>query len=93
MKSDVNPMHPAERLQKAIRCSARSKRSGKPCRAPAVRGWNVCRMHGAGGGGKAGPESPNWQHGMRSREYRALRKLATALCRDVIDFKEALGGD
>ena len=38
------PMHLASR------CHAKSKRSGLQCRAPAVRGHEVCRMHGAGGG-------------------------------------------
>jgi len=42
------PMHQARR------CRARSKRSGKPCRSPAVRGFQVCRMHGAGGGAPKG---------------------------------------
>jgi len=32
------------------RCTAKSKRTGKRCRTPAVRGWRVCRMHGARGG-------------------------------------------
>ena len=32
----------------SLRCRARSKPSGKPCRAPAVKGKTVCRMHGAG---------------------------------------------
>ena len=36
------PMH------QALRCHAKSKRSGLQCRAPAVRGCG--RMHGAGGG-------------------------------------------
>ena len=34
------PMHLANR------CTARSKRSGKPCRSPAVGCHRVCRMHG-----------------------------------------------
>jgi hypothetical protein len=38
----------------APRCRAKSKRTGKPCRAPAVRGSRVCRMHGAGGGAPTG---------------------------------------
>ena len=46
----INPMHlnpdPSPMLR-APRCRATSKRSGKPCRAPAVRGKAVCRMHGA----------------------------------------------
>lgn len=29
-------------------CTAKSKRTGKRCRSPAVTGYNVCRMHGAG---------------------------------------------
>jgi hypothetical protein len=41
-----NPMHKAYR---APRCTAKSKRTGRPCRSPAVRGWKVCRMHGARG--------------------------------------------
>ena len=34
----------------ALQCTAMSKRSGQRCKNPAVRGWTVCRMHGAGGG-------------------------------------------
>jgi len=46
-----NPMHNAH---VAPRCGAKSKRTGQPCRAPAVRGWKVCRMHGARGGAPKG---------------------------------------
>ena len=52
-KSDADPMHAANA---APRCRAESKRSGKPCRAPAVQGWKVCRMHGARGG--SNPAAP-----------------------------------
>jgi len=34
-------------FQRAPRCTAKSKRSGERCKAPAVRGWKVCRFHGA----------------------------------------------
>jgi hypothetical protein len=37
-------------FQKALRCSATSKRTHERCKAPAVRGWAVCRFHGARGG-------------------------------------------
>jgi hypothetical protein len=37
-------------MRRALRCHAKSKRSGLQCRAPAVRGSKVCRMHGAAGG-------------------------------------------
>ena len=29
-------------------CTAKSKRTGEQCKAQAVRGYSVCRMHGAG---------------------------------------------
>jgi hypothetical protein len=76
MKSDVNPMHSAPR------CSAKSKRSGQPCKSPAVRGWKVCRMHGAGGGAGSGKVHPNWKHGQASAMARAERKALAALMRE-----------
>ena len=80
MKSDANPMQSAHN---APRCSARSKRTGKPCRAPAVRGWTVCRMHGARGGAKSGRDNPSWKHGGRSKETTALRRLVNELNREA----------
>ena len=41
-------------MHQALRCHAKSKRSGLRCQAPAVRGSSVCRMHGAGGGAPKG---------------------------------------
>lgn len=78
-KLDACPMQSAHA---APRCTAKAKRTGKPCRAPAVRGWAVCRMHGAGGGAKAGKAHPNWKHGARSIEATELRKLVNALSRE-----------
>lgn len=72
----INPMHKAHA---AHRCTARSKRTGKPCRAPAVRGWQVCRMHGARGGAPEGKRNGNYQHGARSKETIELRKLIKSL--------------
>ena len=63
MESDANPM---QRAHAAARCTAHSKRSGLPCRNPAVRGWRVCRMHGAGGGAPCGSKHPNYRHGLRT---------------------------
>ena len=87
MKSDVDPMHSAPR------CGARSKRSGLPCRSPAVRGKMVCRMHGAGGGSKSGRAHPNYRHGERSREASEMRGLASFLAREGRDAASALGED
>lgn len=75
MKHDVNPMHSAPR------CTARSKRSGLPCQCPAVRGWSVCRMHGARGGHTAGERHPSWKHGLRSSDVVEMRALVMELAR------------
>ena len=83
MKSDANPMHKAHA---ARRCTASSKRSGLPCKAPAVKGWNVCRMHGAGGGHGAGKANPAYKHGVRSREYVEMRKAINDLVRSERDL-------
>jgi hypothetical protein len=77
---DANPM---QRAHEAPRCTAKSKRSGRPCCAPAVRGWAVCRMHGSGGGAKAGKNNPSWKHGGRSNETIAMRKAISELCREA----------
>jgi hypothetical protein len=78
---DIKPMRPmkkarfdANRLNAALRCTARSKRSGKRCRGPAVRGKQVCRMHGgaAGSGAPTGKRNGNYRHGARSAEAIAL---------------------
>ncbi len=42
----MNVIYP---FQTSPRCTATSKRTGKPCRAPAVHGSDVCYHHGARG--------------------------------------------
>lgn len=86
-KSDVNPMQSAH---DAPRCTAKSKRTGQPCKAPAVCGWSVCRMHGAQGGAKPGPLHPNWRHGARSGEAEALRRMISALGRESREIMQEL---
>ncbi len=88
MRNDVNPLSLANA---APRCTAHSKRTGQPCQAPAVSGWRVCRVHGAGGGHKAGPTHPSWRHGMRSREWAELRRLASELVRETRELKALIG--
>jgi hypothetical protein len=87
IKSDSNPMQSAHA---APRCTAKSKRSGKPCRAPAVYGWTVCRMHGAGGGAKAGRSHPNWQHGMRSKQAVNERNYINGLVRELTEIRKLI---
>jgi hypothetical protein len=74
MKSDANPMQSAHA---APRCTAHSKRSGVLCKNPAVRGWAVCRMHGAGGGASCGPAHPNYRHGGRTKSLVLHRALVS----------------
>ena len=87
MKHDVNPMYAAN---SAPRCTARSKRSGLPCKAPAVRGWAVCRFHGARGGHAPGKDHPQYQHGGRSRDTEEIRKLVNALTREAREQQSAM---
>jgi len=82
MKHDANTM---QRAHQPLRCTARSKRSGRTCKAPAVRGWKVCRMHGARGGHGPGRDHPQYQHGGRSRDTEEIRKFVTALAREARD--------
>ncbi len=84
-KSDANPMQYAHA---APRCTAHSKRTGEPCRAPAVRGWTVCRMHGARGGAPRGGGHGSYKHGGRTREAVEARKMVNALVRLVREVIE-----
>ena len=68
------------------RCEARSRRSGKPCNAPAMPNGR-CRMHG---GMSTGPRTPeglarsrkaNWKHGRYSAEAISDRRSAAAALR------------
>lgn len=49
-----NPAAPIERALSAPRCGARCKRTGKPCKAPAMANGR-CRLHG---GKSTGPKTP-----------------------------------
>lgn len=72
----------------APRCNATAKRTRFKCQSPAVKGWSVCRMHGAGGGAQTGTQNGNYCHGGRTK--RAMEASATVqailrLCRQTID--------
>jgi len=70
---DAYPMHMSPP------CKAHSKCTGLPCKAPAVRGWTECRMHGARGGAKPGESHPGWKHGARTQQAIELRGLSAAI--------------
>jgi hypothetical protein len=68
------------RLQAAPRCRSRSKRTKLPCQAPAVRGFGVCRFHGAHGGAVHGNRNA-WKHGTRAAAWASEAAALRALVR------------
>jgi hypothetical protein len=63
----------------APRCKARCKHSKLPCKGPAVKGWTVCRKHGARGGGRTGEANANYRHGRCTQEAKAERQRLRSL--------------
>ena len=76
-------------MHQALRCHAKSKRSGLRCQAPAVRGCEVCRMHGAGGGAPKGNKNA-LKHGDFTAEGLALKREIQALARMARDTIAAI---
>ena len=86
----ANPMNLVERMQNAPRCTARSKRTRERCGAPAVKGWAVCRMHGARGGAPSGERNGAYRHGgytqealVASQYVRAMVKLSKSTLDEI----------
>ena len=75
-------------FQKSPRCTATSKRTRERCKAPAVKGWSVCRFHGANGGGPSGSRNGRYVHGLYTREALEERKSISAL---IQKSRKALG--
>jgi len=82
-----NPMHARF---KSPRCKAHSKRTGLLCKAPAVRGYAVCRMHGARGGAPAGIRNGNYRHGARTNEFTNKIELTHELLKKTRTLRKAL---
>lgn len=65
-------------------CQAMSKRSRQRCKAPAMRGFAVCRTHGALSrgatteAGKLRARTANLKHGRETRQVRTERSLGSA---------------
>ncbi|MFL0671316.1 MAG: HGGxSTG domain-containing protein [Erythrobacter sp.] len=78
------PPSPVERLRLAKRCGAKA-RSGNPCQAPAERGKERCRFHGARAGAPRGERNGSYRHGGETKEARALRAEVRHLLRELRD--------
>ena len=70
-------------FQLSPRCTATSKRTCQRCRAPAVKGWTVCRFHGAGGGGPKGERNGMYRHGFYTKEAIEERRALSDLLRQA----------
>jgi len=68
------------------RCGAKT-RSGRPCRSPAVRGKQRCRMHGGATGSGAPRGNRNaLKHGLFTREAVEERRAVQDLLRQSRDL-------
>ena len=76
-------MNPFDRMNQAPRCSATSKRSGLPCRSPAVKGWKVCRFHGARSGAPSGEANGAYRTGLHTKEAIERRRSLSRLLREA----------
>jgi hypothetical protein len=61
--------------------SSKAAATKERCKAPAVRGWNVCRFHGARGGAPKGRANGSYKHGLHTHEAKAERRLISDLLR------------
>ncbi len=80
----------------ALRCKACSKRTKQRCRGYAVLGYDVCRMHGAGGGPttKEGIEriaTAQLVHGRDTRAIRRMRQTNRAKLLHLIEMGRSIG--
>lgn len=75
----MNAVYP---FQRSPRCTATSKRTRKPCQAPAVTGWTVCRFHGAHGGAPTGKRNGMYRHGLYTQQAAALNRAVSDLQRE-----------
>jgi hypothetical protein len=57
-----------------------------PCRAPAIRGKQVCRLHGGKGGGPKGKGNGAYRTGRYTAEANADRREQRTLIRNLRRF-------
>jgi hypothetical protein len=76
---EANPINRLAAARTAPRCIAKAKSTGIRCEAPAVRGWQVCRCHGARGGAPKGAGNGAFRHGLYTGEAIETRRQMRAL--------------
>jgi hypothetical protein len=55
-----------------------------------VRGWNVCRFHGAGGGAPSGERNGNYRNGQYTQEAMEERRAVAALLKAAKKFTDQI---
>ncbi|MDP8240533.1 MAG: hypothetical protein P9X24_15685 [Candidatus Hatepunaea meridiana] len=82
----------------AKRCTAKAKRSGERCKNPAVKGYAVCRVHGANPKNRGGAPKNNLHalvHGcfvdrfLKPGEEVMFNKFMDGLKKDIPDMNES----
>ena len=82
MKIDANPIDTVHRLKNAPRCHAKAKHTGERRKCPAVQGWSVCRVDGAGGrlrGRSVAPTAETWRAVARDGQRACLGQFSRAV--------------
>jgi glucans biosynthesis protein len=80
---DDHVAHMRLALANAPRCKARSKQSGQKCQGFCVKGFPVCRMHGARSNPPTGERHGRYRHGRYTKQSVAGRKMIAELLREV----------
>jgi len=87
---------PLENLN--LQCKAKSKRSGKRCQNPAVKGYEVCRVHGANPKNHGGAPKKNLNaivHGtfvdrfLKEGEVEMFNRFMDGLKKDIPDMNDS----
>lgn len=60
------------------------------CQAPAVRGWAVCRFHGARGGAPKGKANGAYRHGLYTAEAVKERRWMQELLDEVREMVDGI---
>jgi len=80
------------------RCKAKAKRSGQRCQQPAVKGYDVCRVHGANPKNHGGPPKKNLNalvHGcfvdrfLKKGEEKMFNQFMNGLKKDMPDMNDS----
>ena len=71
--------NPMNRAARAVR--PRPSARGSSCKAPALRGWKVCRFHGARGGAPKGADHGRYVHGQFTCQALEQRQALALLIR------------